>query len=256
MKVLIVEDEPLGVERLCKHLKSIDPAIDVVGSTASIAASVEWLSAYEQPDIILMDIELSDGQSFDIFNQVEVKSAVIFTTSYDEYALKAFKVNSIDYLLKPVKQEELKASLDKYQRYKEKFAAQPAIDIQAVVRELKMQQQQSPWRTRFLVKKGQRLVSVETYDIAYFFADGRLIYFKTKSNAKYVVDYTMDELEHMLDGHKFYRANRGFIVSIHSIAQIHNYFNGKLKIELYPETEKEVLISRDKAGEFKEWMGK
>ena len=256
MKVLIVEDEPLGVERLSNHLRAIDPAIEMVGSTGSIKASVQWLQTHEHPDIILMDIELSDGQSFDIFNQVDVKSTVIFTTSYDEYALQAFKVNSIDYLLKPIKKEDLRISLDKYNQFKDKFSVSPSLNMASLIQELKIQSHKSPWRTRFLVKKGQRLVSVETKDIAYFFTDGRLCYFKTHQNAKYIVDYTMDELEAALDSQQFFRANRGFVISIGSVAQIHTYFNGKLKIELIPDPEREVLISRDKAQEFKEWMGK
>ncbi|MBE7170822.1 MAG: response regulator transcription factor [Williamsia sp.] len=256
MKVLIIEDEPLGVERLTKHLRAIDPGIDIVGSTGSISASVQWLQTNPQPDVILMDIELSDGQSFDIFTQVDVKSTVIFTTSYDEYALKAFKVNSIDYLLKPVRKEDLKNSLDKYASLKEQFnPPAPAFSIDTLVNELKSQNTKT-YRTRFLVKLGQRLVSVETKEIAYFYADGRLCYFKTWDKQKYVVDYNMDELEAMLDPQEYYRANRAFIICIKSVAQIHNYFNNKLKLDLTPSTEKEVLVSREKATEFKEWMGK
>jgi two-component system, LytTR family, response regulator LytT len=256
MKVLIIEDEQLGVERLTKHLKAIDPAIEIVGSAGSIKSSVQWLQTYTQPDVILMDIELSDGQSFDIFNQVDVKSTVIFTTSYDEYALKAFKVNSIDYLLKPVRKEDLKNSLDKYTNLKNQFnTTSPSYSIETLVSELKAQSNKN-FRTRFLVKQGQRLVSIETTDIAYFYADGRLCYFKTWDKQKYVVDYNMDELETMLDPQQYYRANRGFIICIKSVAQIHNYFNGKLKLDLIPSTDKEVLVSREKAMEFKEWMGK
>ncbi|HSU49557.1 MAG TPA: LytTR family DNA-binding domain-containing protein [Segetibacter sp.] len=255
MKVLIIEDEELGVERLTKHLKAIDPEIEIVGSAGSIKSSVQWLQTYNQPDIILMDIELSDGQSFDIFNQVDVKSTVIFTTSYDEYALKAFKVNSIDYLLKPVRKEDLKNSLDKFTNFKKQFNPSPAYSIETLVNELKAQNNKN-YRNRFLVKQGQKLVSVETSDIAYFYADGRLCYFTTWNKLKYVVDYNMDELETMLSPDTFFRANRGFIVCIKSIAQIHNYFNGKLKLDLNPPTDKEVLVSREKAMEFKEWMGK
>ena len=254
MKVLIIEDEALGVERLTKHLQSIDPEIELVGATGSISASVEWLRKNEQPDLILMDIELSDGQSFDIFQQVEVSSTVIFTTSYDEYALKAFKVNSIDYLLKPVKKEDLEASLEKFYRLKEKFSLPVAVDMKSLVRELR--EQQTRTRSRFLVKQGQKLISIETSEIAYFFADGRLCYFKTWNRMKYVVDYTMDELEGMLDEQQFFRANRGFILSIRTVRQIYPYFNGKLKLELEPDPQQEVLVSRDKANSFKEWMGK
>ena len=254
MEILIIEDEQLGAEKLARMLQSIDPTAEIVGNTRSIESSVQWLLEHKHPDIILMDIELTDGQSFEIFNHVAIKSMVIFTTSYDEYALKAFKLNSVDYLLKPVKKEELKTALDKYHQWKQKFSA-PALNIEQLITELNRKQSKA-WRSRFLVKQGQKLVSVETNDIAYLYAEGRLSYMVTWSKQKYVLDYTIEELEQMLDPQQFYRANRGFIIQVKSVAQIHNYFNGKLKLELQPVTDKEVLVSREKATEFKEWMGK
>lgn len=254
MEILIIEDEQLGAEKLARMLQSIDPSVKIVGNTRSIESSVEWLLHHTHPDIILMDIELTDGQSFEIFNHVAIKSMVIFTTSYDEYALKAFKLNSVDYLLKPVKKEELKTALDKYHQWKQKFSS-PALNIEQLISELNRQQPKS-WRSRFLVKQGQKLVSVETSEVAYFYADGRLSYLITWGRQKYVLDYTIEELEQMLDPQQFYRANRGFIIQVKSVAQIHTYFNGKLKLELHPVCEKEVLVSREKATEFKEWMGK
>ncbi len=254
MEVLIIEDEQLGAEKLIRLLKAIDNSIDIVGNTRSIKSSVEWLMENKHPDIVLMDIELTDGQSFEIFNHVNIKSMVIFTTSYDEYALQAFKVNSVDYLLKPIKKEELKNALDKYQAWQQKFSA-PSIDITHLINELK-QQQGKTFRSRFLVKQGQKLVSVETSDIAYLYAEGRLSYFICRDRQKFVLDYTIEELEQMLDPQQFYRANRAFLIHIKAVAQIHNFFNGKLKLDLQPATDKEVLISREKATEFKEWMGK
>lgn len=254
MEILIIEDEQLGAEKLIRLLTSIDSSIEIVGNTRSIKSSVEWLLQHKHPDIILMDIELTDGQSFDIFNHVTIKSMVIFTTSYDEYALQAFKVNSVDYLLKPIKREELKNALEKYQQWQQKFSS-PSLNIEHLINELKQQQSQS-WRSRFLVKVGQKLVSIETSEIAYLYAEGRLSYFITWDRQKHVLDYTIEELEQMLDPKQFYRANRAFIIHIKAVSQIHNYFNGKLKLELQPATDKEVLISREKATEFKEWMGK
>lgn len=254
MKVLIIEDEQLGVERLSRTLTLIDREIEIVGNTRSIKSSVEWLTKHPHPDIILMDIELTDGQSFEIFNHVAINSMVIFTTSYDEYALQAFKVNSVDYLLKPIKSEELKNALDKYQHWQKKFSTS-TLSIENLINELK-QQQAKTWRSRFLVRKGQKLISVETSDIAYFYAEDRLSFFITWDRQKYILDYTIEELELMLDPQQFYRINRAFIVQIKAIAQINNYFNGKLKLELHPTIEKEVLVSREKATEFKEWMGK
>lgn len=254
MEVLIIEDEQLGAEKLSRLLLSIDPSIEIVGNTRSIKSSVEWLLQHRHPDIILMDIELTDGQSFEIFNHVTIKSMVIFTTSYDEYALKAFKVNSVDYLLKPIKKEELKNALDKYQHWQQKFSAS-TLNVEQLIHELKQHQAKS-FRSRFLVKIGQKLLSIETRDIAYFYAEERLSYFMTWNKQRYIVDYTIEELTQMMDPQEFYRANRAFILHIKSIAKIHNYFNGKLKLELQPPTDKEVLISREKAMEFKEWLGK
>ncbi len=254
MDILIIEDEQLGAEKLARLIKSIDESIQIVGNTRSIKSSVEWLMEHEHPDIILMDIELTDGQSFEIFSHLSIKSMVIFTTSYDEYALQAFKVNSVDYLLKPIKKEELKTALDKFQEWQVKFSS-PAVNIQQLINGLKQQQPKS-WRARFLVKQGQKLVSIETSEIAYLYAEGRLSYFITWDKQKYVLDYTIEELEEMLDPQQFYRANRAFLIHIKSVSQIHPYFNSKLKLDLQPATDKEVLISREKAAEFKDWMGK
>jgi two-component system, LytTR family, response regulator LytT len=255
MKILIVEDEPLGAETLVQYVKEIDASIQVAGITESIRGTVEWLQQNPAPDLVLMDIELADGQSFEIFNRVKITSAVIFTTSYDEYALKAFQVNSIDYLLKPIKKNDLKKAIDKYREMKQLFSGS-GINIEHLLHDLRLQQNQAQ-RNRFLVKQGQRLVSIEVNDIAYFFAEGRLSYFCTWNKQKYVVDYTMEELENMIDPQIFFRANRSYIIHVKSVIQIHNYFNGKLKLEIKPAIEKDdVVISREKAGAFKEWMGK
>jgi len=165
-KILIVEDEELAVKKLQKTLQAVNAAATIAGVTDSIKSTVEWLQQNPQPDLILMDIELADGQSFEIFNLTEVKSPVIFTTSYDEYALKAFKVNSVDYLLKPIQKEELQAALTKFQKIKGNNAADINIDV--LVKELQQKLQPKEYRKRFLVKHGQKLVSVEIDEIAYF----------------------------------------------------------------------------------------
>ncbi|HQW92981.1 MAG TPA: LytTR family DNA-binding domain-containing protein [Ferruginibacter sp.] len=256
MKILIVEDEELAVKKLHKMLLSLEKDIEVLANTDSIAASVEWLKKNETPDLILMDIELLDGQSFEIFNQVDVKSPVIFTTSYDEFALKAFKVNSVDYLLKPIQKEDLAAALDKYKKMFGAAAPAPSINMEMLVKELQQKLQPTAFRKRFLVKNVQKLVSIETDDIAYFYSDGRLNFFKTFDNKKYVVDYTMDEMEEMLDPERYFRISRSFYVSISSVEQIHDYFGNRLILTLKPAVDKEALVSREKVTEFKKWMGK
>ncbi|TWI81685.1 LytTR family two component transcriptional regulator [Lacibacter cauensis] len=254
MNILIVEDEDLAVKKLQKTLAAVDDTAVVLASTDSIKSTVEWLNDNPQPDLILMDIELADGQSFEIFNLVDVKSPVIFTTSYDEYALKAFKVNSVDYLLKPIQKEELAAALTKYKKLQSN--AKPDISLDNLVKELQQKLQPKEYRKRFLVKHGQKLVSVEVEDIAYFYSDGRLNFFKTKDNKKFVVDYTMDELEEMLDPERYFRISRSFYVSVTSIDKIDDYFGNRLVLGLIPEVDKEALVSREKVTEFKKWMGK
>jgi two-component system, LytTR family, response regulator LytT len=252
MKILIVEDEELAVKKLQKTLAAVDAEANIMGITDSIKSTVQWLQDNPKPDLILMDIELADGQSFEIFNITDVKSPVIFTTSYDEYALKAFKVNSVDYLLKPIQKEELQAALNKFKQIK----GAADINIDSLVKELQQKLQPKEYRKRFLVKYGQKLVSVEIDEIAYFYSDGRLNFFKTTDNKKFVVDYTMDELEEMLDAEKYFRISRSFYVSVNSIDKIDDYFGNRLVLGLKPAVDKEALVSREKVTEFKKWMGK
>ncbi|OLY91238.1 two component transcriptional regulator, LytTR family [Cnuella takakiae] len=254
MNILIVEDEELAQRKLQKTLGAVDASAKVVGITDSIQSTVGWLQNNPTVDLILMDIELADGQSFEVFNLVDVKAPVIFTTSYDEYALKAFKVNSVDYLLKPVQSEDLQVALDKYK----KLAASRGgdVNIDSLVKQIQQQMQPREYRKRFLVKLAQKLVSVEVNEISYFYSDGRLNFFKTADNKKFVVDYTMDELEEMLDPDRFFRISRSFFVAIEAIEKMEDYFGNRLILSLKPSTEKEALVSREKVGEFKKWMGK
>ena len=260
MKILIVEDEELAVKKIRKTLGEVDENAEVVGVADSITGTVDWLQTNPSPDLILMDIALSDGQSFEIFSRIPVKSAVVFTTSYDEYALKAFKVNSIDYLLKPIQKEDLEAALNKYKQMKAMYIEEPkdvpGLNMDALVKELQQKLQPKEFRKRFLVKHGQKLVSTEIDEIAYFFSDGRLNFFKTDDNRKFVVDYTMDELEEMLDPEKYFRISRAFYVSVRSISQIHDYFGNRLLLQLKPVVDKEAIVSREKVADFKKWMGK
>ncbi len=259
MKVLIIEDEELAVKKLRKTLNAVDESAEVVGVADSIRSSVNWLQNNPSPDLILMDIELCDGQSFEIFDKVDVKSTVIFTTSYDEFALKAFKVNSVDYLLKPVQKEDLHVAIEKYKKLKTLYKdanESPVFNIENLVKELQQKMQGKEYRKRFLVKQAQKLVSIETDQIAYFYSDGRLNFFKTFDNKKFVVDYTMDELEEMLDPEKYFRISRSFYVSINSVDQIHDYFGNRLMLYLKPQVDKEALVSRERVSDFKRWLGK
>jgi len=260
MRMLIVEDEELAAEKLQHMISTLEAEAEIVGCTASIKKTVEWLQLHPHPDLILMDIELTDGHSFEIFNQVDVQSMVIFTTSYDEYAIRAFKVNSIDYLLKPVQKADLKGAFDKYRKFKAQQQPQEAdasgINLQQLLNDFHARLQPREYRQRFLVKQGQRHMPVEVEAIAYFYVYDRAVLLKTVDNKKYVIDYTMDELEQVLEPKQFFRANRSFIVAIKSVLQLQDYFNSRLILTLQPSIDTPVIISRDKVNEFKRWIGK
>ncbi len=255
MKVFIIEDEHLGLERLSRLALETDASLEITGHADSIASTVQWLKQHPAPDLIFMDIELADGQCFEIFNQVEVTSPIIFTTSYDEYALHAFQVNSVDYLLKPVRKEDLERSLAKLRRLQS--AGQIAPNLEKLLREMAQIRQAPEFRRRFLVKQGQRLLAVETSEIAYCVADGKICWLKTWDNRRYLLDYTLEQLTDMLDPAEFFRVNRAYLAHVRSIKAIQPYFNGKLFLKLEPATEEnDVIVSKEKAGVFKEWMGK
>jgi DNA-binding LytR/AlgR family response regulator len=265
MNILIVEDEKLAVRKLIKLIEETEPGFVIKGTTPSIQATVEWINenrdkGEKEPDLIFMDIELADGQSFEIFNRVTVKSTVIFTTSYDEYALQAFKVNSIDYLLKPVQKEDLQRSLRKFydltgNQRKEEVVSLPA-SLENILKSFQLQQAPVEYRKRFLVKQGSRLLSVEIAEIAYFYIEDGISLFKNIQNQKFIVDYRMDELAEMLDPGHFFRINRGMILTHQAVVQIQPYYNNRLALTLRPVFEKEAIVSREKSNDFKNWMGK
>jgi DNA-binding LytR/AlgR family response regulator len=257
MTALIVEDEELALEKLRYTLKQVEPSCEVVGYTGSIEQTVTWLQNNKAPDVILMDIELSDGQSFEIFNRINVESSVIFITSYDEFAIKAFKVNSIDYLLKPVQKTDLKAAFDKYKKTlnRTSLGEKNSIDIDALLYEMKVQLNLGSRRNRFLVKVGSKHISVDVANIAYFYVEDKVVLFITKDHKRYVLDYSMEEVESMLEPRVFFRINRSFMVSISSIQRMDDYFNGRIILQLEPSLNKEVIVSRERVHDFKIWMG-
>ena len=250
MYILIVEDEMLLAKQLKKLISAIYPLADI-SVTNSISETVLWLADHEQPDLIFMDIELSDGQSFEIFEQVPVKSPVIFTTAYDEYALKAFKVNSIDYLLKPVKAEDVKAALHKLEELRQR--GEPDKIYQAIKN--MYDKKEGEIRERILVKQGQKMITIHCNDIGYFITQNAITFFITKDQKKYMVDYTLDQLEQSLDPKKFFRVNRQYIIAYTVVRSMHQWFNGKLKVELDLPLQTPIIVSRDKAPLLKDWLG-
>ena len=275
MTILIIEDEEATARKLQRLLADVDPTATVVGRLGSVDESVEWLQTHgsnhpDWPDLILMDIELADGQSFEIFNRVAVTCPVIFTTAYDEYAIKAFRVNSIDYLLKPVKEADLRGALAKLRAMKQALTDQPnslQASLAALLQQLSPQSAGNPHRpvqgkdtgrsdrSRFLIKQGQRLFSVPIDEVTYFFSRNKITFLKTGDGHEWMIDYTMDELENMLDARRFFRLNRQVIAELRAVEKVHLYFNGKLKISLQPAFDEEVIVSREKAGDLKNWLG-
>lgn len=256
MRLLIVEDERLLAQQLTRLLMDLEPGAQIVGQTGSIEATLEWLNNNAAPDLILMDIELADGQCFEIFNRFPVKSPVIFTTAYDEYALRAFKVNSIDYLLKPIKMEDLRSALNKWKELRSATAgSRPLADIQALVNDLVSAREAKVYRDRFLVKQGQKMISVNTGDVAFFNAKNTLNFLHTRSKQKFLLDYTLDQVEQLVPPKTFFRANRQYILAHDIIKAFHPWFNGKLKVETTIPMEEEIIISREKAPQFRAWMG-
>lgn len=250
MNILVVEDEVRNANKLCRLLQELDSTIVILTVLESVSDSVVWLSNNAAPDLIFMDIRLEDGLCFEIFDQISITTPVIFTTSYDEYALKAFKVNSIDYIMKPVQEEELKAALDKHKT----LCLTPVANdpIQAILGHL--HKSDVVYRTRFLIPYNDGFKTVKVSEIDYIFSEQKLTHLSLKNKQTISILQTMEEVEDDLDPKFFFRANRQHILHIDSIASIHNYFNGKLKVVLLSDTSREVIISREKAPLFKNWL--
>lgn len=254
MRILILEDEIPAVEKLRHLLSEYDPQVQILAALPSVEAAVSWLQAHRAPDLLLADIHLADGLCFDIFQQVPVKCPVIFTTAYDQYALHAFQVHSIDYLLKPVQYVRLAQSLNKLQEMQQ--ALQPAPSSQAMQDIMDIiRKGNSHYKSRFMVKVGSKIKAIKTSEIAYFYACNKLNLLVTHDNLKFPVDYTLDDLMEVLDPRFFFRINRKLIIHFDAAKEIHPYFKGRLKLVLHPPlSEEETIISSDKTPSFKTWL--
>jgi len=249
MTAIIIEDEKPAVEKLRRALAKANPDIQVIASLNSVAQATNWLQNNLHPDLIFMDIELSDGLSFQVLEQSPIQSPIIFTTAFDEYWQEAFEHNSIDYLLKPIKQDKLELALQKYQRLKEHFAA----NLQNL---LDWQKQNTDYKRKFLVKRGSDYVSIRVEDIAYFYASHKVVCLVNKQGHKFILDESLAELEEQLDPAMFYRINRKYLVNLNAIQRIRSYPKSKLQLDLIPTVEEEVLIAQENVSAFKEWMGR
>ena len=249
MKTIIIEDEQLAARRLETMVKTIDPSIEIVAKLESVAESVEWFKNNAHPDLIFLDIHLEDGLSFSIFDQVKVNVPIIFTTAFDEYAIKAFKLKSIDYLLKPIIQDDLERAINKYRDWGEK---QQVVNLTELYKLMTVKEK--TYRERYSVVVGQKLKSIEVKDIAYFFSTSGITFVAMNSKSQYSVDQSLDNLLEELDPKQFFRINRQYLVSLNSIANIHIFPKSRLKLELNPPVTESVFVSLDKVADFKKWV--
>ncbi len=251
MKVIIIEDEIPAAKRLEKLLRAYDDSIEIVQKLDSVEASVRFLQTANQADIIFMDIQLADGLSFDIFENVQVSAPVIFTTAFDQYTLKAFKVNSIDYLLKPIDEIELHQSLEKYKQ----LFAKKSIDFSSKMLKLMQEMNAVKYKERLLIKRGQQLSYLKIENTAYCYADGKLCYAVDFNATKFLVENNLSQLEEQLQPTQFYRINRHLLVNIEAVKKVHVWLGGRLKLEIQPDTTAETIVSRERVNGFKDWLG-
>lgn len=253
MNFLIVEDEKPAAKRLSKLIKKFRQKANIIEILDSVEETVKWLDNHDRPDLIFMDIQLADGISFEIFNQTEINTPIIFTTAYDEYALQAFKVNSIDYLLKPIDPDELEQAIEQFDSYRQ---GKEKVFNRSTIEQLLNTIAKKDYKERFLVKTGQQLTYLPVKDIAYFYSQDGLIFACQENGKRHNLDYTLDQLGDVLSPDHFFRINRKIITHIKAIKKIHTYFNSRLKLELFPKSSLETVVSRDRVNDFKKWLDK
>lgn len=260
MNVVIIEDERLTAQRLISLVKKYDASIHVLAQISSVADALTWFStnSISSVDLIFMDIHLEDGDSFQIISQLNLTTPIIFTTAFDDYMIKAFKVNSIDYLLKPINYEELVAALNKFRSLQSNHKLPSGawqIDLKALLKQLS-QSSDTPFKDRFMITVGTKIRSIKTEQIAYFYLEEKTVLLATHDGTTLPIDYSLDKLMQIIDPKAFFRISRQFIVSLHSIHLVHTISSGKLKLDLVPKTKQEVAVSGDRASDFKKWLGK
>lgn len=250
MKVIIIEDEIPAAEKLERYLHKFDHTIEILARLTSIQESVNWLTSNpeQELDLIFMDIQLTDGLSFEIFRRIPVHKPVIFTTAFDEYAIDAFKVNSIAYLLKPISFMDLSQALTKLDALKAQLTGQP--EFMQVIQSLETKK----YKDRFLVKLGNNIHTIKAEDIALFYADGRVVYLMNAAGKKYILNYKLEELESLIDPSLFFRVNRTFVLNINGIKEVRVYSNSRLSVTPTIQLDKSIIVSRDRVGAFKDWL--
>jgi DNA-binding LytR/AlgR family response regulator len=248
INALIVEDEELAVKRLIKILSETDNTINIMGQLDTVQETVSWLLSNSKPDLIFLDIQLADGLSFEIFELTEVNTPIIFTTAYDQYALNAFKVNSIDYLLKPLTKDDLTVALNKF---KQRIGTNTLEKSQVATL---MRSFANQHKNRFLIKIGEHIKSIPTAEIGYFFSRDKATYCMTLMGKSYLLDYSLEQLAPMIDNEKYFKINRAYMVSYEVINDIISYSNSRLKLVLDHSTDHEIIVSRERVQAFKKWL--
>ena len=251
-KILIIEDEKPAAEWLRQLILKFNSQITILAIIDSVSSAVEWFQQNPTPHLVFMDIQLADGLSFEIFERTKVLCPVIFTTAYEEYAIKAFKVNSVDYLLKPIAYSELETAFQKFGERVQSTQSTPSVTIELLNKVKEMLRKQ--FKTRFVIKVGEHLKSITVEDILFFYSLEKATYLCTADFKTYLVDYSLDRISEMIDEHRFFRINRKYILSNQSIADIVFYSNSRLKIKLKKPGEESIIVSRDKVSAFKEWL--
>lgn len=251
MEVLIIEDEPAAARRLERFIAALEPTANLTGTLSSVEESIKWLKTHHDPEIIFMDIQLEDGQSFEILNHVNVSSHIIFITAFDDYAIKAFKYNSIDYLLKPLKEHELELALKKYHLIKSSNS-DFNLDYKKLAESMGASQMEKP--KRLLIHLGSQLRTVEIKDISYVYTKNKIVYATTSDGKKMPIDFSLDQFEEMSDPDNFFRINRQFIINVASIDQMHVYSKSRVKLILKPACEEETIVSTERSSHFKKWI--
>mgnify|MGYP000020582971 CR=1 FL=1 len=249
MKALIIEDEPLAAERLTAMLQRQEASVEIISGIDSVKSAVRWFRDNSEPDLVFLDIQLADGISFEIFEHVKISAPIIFTTAYDEYAIKAFKVNSIDYLLKPINSKELEGALNKFKSIEKPQLG--GLNLSDLARYL---QSENNYKKRFVVKMGEHLKTVETENISVFFSQEKVTYLITGEGKKFYLDYTLDELIGLLDPAQFFRINRKYIVNVKAITDVVTFSSSRLKVDLDAYQAEDVTVSRDRVKAFRDWL--
>lgn len=250
MNVVIIEDEKLAAEKLVTQLQRLVPGIVILSIIESVEEAVNWFASNIPPDLVFMDIQLEDGISFEIFDAVKVEAPVVFTTAYDEFAIRAFKVNSIDYLLKPISDEDLKTALEKFST---KFDEELVLTrkVASLVEQISKK-----YKNRFFIKIGNRYQSVQVAEICCFFVEERNTFFRTSAGKTFDLDHSLDQLQLLVDPEQFFRISRNYLVSINCISEAVSYSTNRLKVKLKSGFEDGLIVSRDRVSEFKHWMNK